>query len=175
MFLKVFTVWKAAHRDPAPSSCAHRDFSVRRAPPPLMGHLARLVQRGDNWVRQVGQPVRDVKKDGSVLQASFSTHNTGVLKQNTKPRLECKNRFKRISLDSAVCSLLIKYVGLTGSSGPGLPCARGRYCPAGVEQEVLCPPGTFTPHQGAISEVIFCITTAVLCLFLHALFHVESY
>ncbi|XP_030258688.1 zonadhesin isoform X7 [Sparus aurata] len=37
-----------------------------------------------------------------------------------------------------------------GSSGPGLPCARGRYCPAGLE-EVICPRGTFTPHQGAIS------------------------
>lgn len=59
---------------------------------------------------------------------------------------------------------------LIGSSGPGLPCARGRYCPSGVEQEVLCPPGTFTPHQGAISEVIFCITTAVQCLFLHVYF-----
>lgn len=79
-------------------------------------------------------------------------------------------------MDSVRCaSLLIKYVDLIGSSGPGLPCARGRYCPAGVEQEVLCPPGTFTPHQGAISEVIFCITTAVHCLFLCALFHVESY
>lgn len=61
---------------------------------------------------------------------------------------------------------------MIGSSEPGLPCARGRYCPAGVEQEVLCPPGTFTPHQGAISEVIFCVTTAVQCLFLHALFYV---
>lgn len=64
---------------------------------------------------------------------------------------------------------------LIGSAGPGLPCARGRYCPAGVEQEVLCPPGTFTPHQGAISEVIFRSTTAVQGLFLPALFHVESY
>lgn len=71
MFLKVFTVWKAAHRTPTPSSCAHKDFSVKRAPPPLMGHLAQLVQQGNNWVRQVGQPVRDVKKDGSVLQASL--------------------------------------------------------------------------------------------------------
>lgn len=84
--------------------------------------------------------------------------------------------FERISLGSVRCSSpLIKYVDLIGSSGPGLPCARGRYCPAGVEQEVLCPPGTFTPHQGAISEAIFCITTAVQCLFLHALFHVEGY
>lgn len=62
-------------------------------------------------------------------------------------------------------------MGVIGSSGPGLPCARGRYCPAGVEQEVLCPPGTFTPHQGAISEVTSCSTTAGECLFLHALFH----
>ncbi|KAM4567238.1 uncharacterized protein PAE49_010636 isoform 2-T2 [Odontesthes bonariensis] len=38
-----------------------------------------------------------------------------------------------------------------GSSGPGLPCARGRFCPAGTLEEVTCPPGTFTPHQGAIS------------------------
>ncbi|KAA8594284.1 hypothetical protein FQN60_005118, partial [Etheostoma spectabile] len=38
-----------------------------------------------------------------------------------------------------------------GSSGPGLPCARGRYCPAGTIEEVICPRGTFTPHQGAIS------------------------
>ncbi|KAF7668979.1 hypothetical protein LDENG_00271770 [Lucifuga dentata] len=38
-----------------------------------------------------------------------------------------------------------------GSSGSGLPCARGRYCPAGTLEEVICPPGTFTPHQGAIS------------------------
>ncbi|KAE8295325.1 hypothetical protein D5F01_LYC06251 [Larimichthys crocea] len=37
-----------------------------------------------------------------------------------------------------------------GSSGLGLPCARGRYCPAGLE-EVTCPRGTFTPHEGAIS------------------------
>lgn len=65
-------------------------------------------------------------------------------------------------LDCAHCSsLLIKSVALAGSAGPGLPCARGRYCPAGVEQEVLCPPGTFTPHQGAISEVLFFITSAV--------------
>ncbi|XP_056906306.1 multiple epidermal growth factor-like domains protein 11 [Takifugu flavidus] len=64
----VFTVWKAAHRDPPPTSCAHRGFSVKRAPLALTGHLARLVLQGNNWVRQVGQPVRDVKKDGSVLQ-----------------------------------------------------------------------------------------------------------
>ncbi|XP_038155551.1 uncharacterized protein LOC119792815 [Cyprinodon tularosa] len=38
-----------------------------------------------------------------------------------------------------------------GSSGPGLPCARGRFCPAGTLEEVTCPSGTFTPHQGAIS------------------------
>ncbi|KAG7238704.1 hypothetical protein INR49_031220, partial [Caranx melampygus] len=38
-----------------------------------------------------------------------------------------------------------------GSSVPGLPCARGRYCPAGTVEEVICPRGTFTPHQGAIS------------------------
>ncbi|KAM8904697.1 uncharacterized protein AB9W97_008232 isoform 6-T6 [Spinachia spinachia] len=38
-----------------------------------------------------------------------------------------------------------------GSSGPGLPCARGKYCPAGTLEEVMCPRGTFTPHQGAIS------------------------
>ncbi|KAJ7990480.1 hypothetical protein DPEC_G00300750 [Dallia pectoralis] len=38
-----------------------------------------------------------------------------------------------------------------GSAGPGLPCARGRFCPAGTLEEVKCPRGTFTPHQGAIS------------------------
>nr|XP_057935999.1 SCO-spondin isoform X4 [Doryrhamphus excisus] len=38
-----------------------------------------------------------------------------------------------------------------GSSSPGLPCARGRFCPAGTLEEVTCPPGTFTPNQGAIS------------------------
>ncbi|XP_014845642.1 PREDICTED: uncharacterized protein LOC106919650 isoform X3 [Poecilia mexicana] len=38
-----------------------------------------------------------------------------------------------------------------GSSGAGLPCARGRFCPAGTVEEVTCPSGTFTPHQGAIS------------------------
>lgn len=38
-----------------------------------MGHLALLVQQGNNWVRQVGQPVRDVEKDASVLQVSLST------------------------------------------------------------------------------------------------------
>uniref|UniRef100_A0AAV2J154 Uncharacterized protein n=1 Tax=Knipowitschia caucasica TaxID=637954 RepID=A0AAV2J154_KNICA len=38
-----------------------------------------------------------------------------------------------------------------GSAGPGLPCARGRYCPAGTLEEIICPHGTFTPHQGAIS------------------------
>ncbi|KAI9538601.1 hypothetical protein NQZ68_012253 [Dissostichus eleginoides] len=42
-------------------------------------------------------------------------------------------------------------MGQTSSSGPGLPCARGRYCPAGTLEEVICPRGTFTPHQGAIS------------------------
>lgn len=51
-----------------------------------MGHLARLVQQGNNWVRQVGQPVRDVKKDGSALQASLSTLNTGVLKKKQKQK-----------------------------------------------------------------------------------------
>lgn len=51
---------------------------MKRAPPHLTGHLARLGQQGNNWVRQVGQPVRDVKKDGSVLQASLSTLNAGV-------------------------------------------------------------------------------------------------
>lgn len=158
-FLKVFTVWKAAHRDPPPSSCAHRGFSVKRAPPPLTGHLARLVRQGNNWVRQVGRPVRDVKKDGSVLQASLNTPDTRALK---KARLEYKDRLKRSSLDSVHCSgLLINHAALAGSAGPGLPCARGRYCPAGAEQEVLCPPGTFTPHQGAISKVIFFTTTAL--------------
>nr|XP_029136870.1 scavenger receptor class F member 1-like [Labrus bergylta] len=39
-----------------------------------------------------------------------------------------------------------------GSSAPGFPCARGRYCPAGTLEEVICPRGTFTPHQGAISK-----------------------
>ncbi|XP_077578966.1 uncharacterized protein LOC144200596 [Stigmatopora nigra] len=38
-----------------------------------------------------------------------------------------------------------------GSSGLGLPCARGRFCPAGTLEEVKCPPGTFTPNQGAKS------------------------
>ncbi|XP_028320851.1 uncharacterized protein LOC114474630 [Gouania willdenowi] len=38
-----------------------------------------------------------------------------------------------------------------GSSGPGLPCARGSYCPAGTTEEVICPSGTFTTHQGAKS------------------------
>lgn len=55
---------------------------MKRAPLALTGHLARLVQQGNNWVRQVGQPVRDVKKDGSVLQASLKTPNTGVLKKD---------------------------------------------------------------------------------------------
>lgn len=91
-FLKVFTVWKAAHRDPPPTSCAHRGFSVKRAPPPLMGHLARLVQQGNNWVRQVGQPVRDVKKDGSVLQASLNTPNTGVLKKRLDLNMRIDSR-----------------------------------------------------------------------------------
>ncbi|XP_077422977.1 uncharacterized protein LOC144052618 isoform X3 [Vanacampus margaritifer] len=40
----------------------------------------------------------------------------------------------------------------TGSSAPGLLCARGRFCPAGTLEEVSCPRGTFTPHQGAISS-----------------------
>ncbi|KAL7831753.1 hypothetical protein AOLI_G00293010 [Acnodon oligacanthus] len=39
----------------------------------------------------------------------------------------------------------------SGSAGPGLLCARGRYCPAGTVVEVVCPQGTFTPHQGALS------------------------
>lgn len=60
---------------------------MKRAPPPLTGHLARLVQQGNNWVRQVGQPVRDVKKDGSALQASPSTLNAGVLKIKKNPDL----------------------------------------------------------------------------------------
>ncbi|XP_035241562.1 multiple epidermal growth factor-like domains protein 6 [Anguilla anguilla] len=38
-----------------------------------------------------------------------------------------------------------------GSAVPGLPCARGRFCPAGTLEEVSCPKGTFTPHQGATS------------------------
>lgn len=73
-FLKGFTAWKAAHRDPPPSSCAHRAITVKRALSPLMGHLALLVQLENNWVRQVGQPVRDVEKDVSVLQVSLSTN-----------------------------------------------------------------------------------------------------
>ncbi|KPP71461.1 hypothetical protein Z043_109635 [Scleropages formosus] len=36
-----------------------------------------------------------------------------------------------------------------GSVFPGLPCARGRFCPAGTLEEVSCPKGAFTPHQGA--------------------------
>lgn len=80
-FLKGFTVWKAAHRDLPPSSCAHRAITVKRALPPLMGHLALLVQRGNNWVRQVGQPVRDVEKDVSVLQVSLSTNTVTSMEQ----------------------------------------------------------------------------------------------
>ncbi|KAJ8368244.1 hypothetical protein SKAU_G00082720 [Synaphobranchus kaupii] len=38
-----------------------------------------------------------------------------------------------------------------GSVLPGLPCARGSFCPAGTLEEVSCPKGTFTPHQGAAS------------------------
>ncbi|KAJ8397174.1 hypothetical protein AAFF_G00440080 [Aldrovandia affinis] len=38
-----------------------------------------------------------------------------------------------------------------GSVEPGLACARGRFCPAGTREEVSCPKGTFTPHQGATS------------------------
>lgn len=37
-----------------------------------MGHLVLLVQLENNWVRQVGQPVRDVEKDVSVLQVTLS-------------------------------------------------------------------------------------------------------
>lgn len=65
-------------------------------------------------------------------------------------------------------------VHITGSSGPGLPCARGRYCPAGLE-EVLCPRGTFTPHQGAISEFICCIVTALHSPLIMFLFHIHNY
>nr|XP_043888260.1 neurogenic locus notch homolog protein 4-like [Solea senegalensis] len=118
---QVFTVWRAAHKDPSPSSCAHKDIIVKKALPPLMGHLALLVQQGNNWVRQVGQPVRGVEKDVFVLQF-VSVH-----------------------------MFLFSVPRVGGSSGPGLPCARGRYCPAGTLTEVICPRGTFTPHQGAIS------------------------
>ncbi|TWW77259.1 hypothetical protein D4764_12G0006490, partial [Takifugu flavidus] len=54
--LRECTICPAAHRDPPPTSCAHRGFSVKRAPLALTGHLARLVLQGNNWVRQVGQP-----------------------------------------------------------------------------------------------------------------------
>lgn len=80
-FLQGFTVWRAAHGDPPPSSCAHRAFTVKRAPPHLMGHLALLVQRGNNWVRQVGQPAKDVEKDASVLQVSLSTNTLTSIEQ----------------------------------------------------------------------------------------------
>ncbi|CAB1443711.1 unnamed protein product [Pleuronectes platessa] len=67
--LRDCTICPAAPGDPSPSSCAHRVITVKKARPPLMGHLALLEQRGNNWVRQVGQRVRDVEKDASVLQA----------------------------------------------------------------------------------------------------------
>lgn len=70
-FLKGFTVWKEARRDRPPSSCAHRAITVKRALPPLTGHLALLVQQENNWVRQVGQRVRDAEKDVFVLQVSL--------------------------------------------------------------------------------------------------------
>lgn len=41
---------------------------------------------------------------------------------------------------------------MSGTSGPGLPCARGSFCPAGTLEEMTCPLGTYTPHQGAISR-----------------------
>lgn len=88
LFLKGFTVWKAAHGDPPLSSCAHRAITVKKAPPPLMGHLALLVQQGNNWVRQVGQPVRDVEKDASVLQVSLSTDSPA---SNEQQILKCRD------------------------------------------------------------------------------------
>lgn len=51
-----------------------------------MGHLALLVQQANNWGRQVGQPVRDVEKDASVLQVSLSTNAlTSVEHRKLKP------------------------------------------------------------------------------------------
>ncbi|XP_043937062.1 neurogenic locus notch homolog protein 1-like [Protopterus annectens] len=50
--------------------------------------------------------------------------------------------------DGLICS--------EGSSFSGLPCSRGRFCPAGTEEELLCPPGTFTQHIGS-SRVEHCI------------------
>lgn len=65
-------------------------------------------------------------------------------------------------------------IRVVGSSGPGLPCARGRYCPAGLE-EVLCPRGTFTPHQGAISELASYIVTAKCSPFIMFSLHIHKY
>lgn len=65
-------------------------------------------------------------------------------------------------------------VRTTGSAGPGLPCARGRYCPAGSLEEVICPRGTFTPHQGAISEFIRRIITVLYLPLIKVVFHIHS-
>ena len=60
-------------------------------------------------------------------------------------------------------------VCVTGSVTPGLACARGRYCPAGTQEEMVCPQGTFTPHQGALSINHLC---SVLW---HSYNHIISY
>jgi len=67
------------------------------------------------------------------------------------------------------CAVCIQYmisshynIYLLGSAGPGLLCARGRYCPAGTLSEILCPLGTFTPHQGALSKISFSKSSILL-------------
>lgn len=41
-----------------------------------MGHLVLPVHQGNNWVRQVGQPVKDAKRDAFVLQVGLCSDET---------------------------------------------------------------------------------------------------
>lgn len=166
---------------------------MRRAPPLLTGHLVLLVQRGNNWVRQVGQPVRDAERDASVLQVSLCIYILTLLEQQKLkrrkkkkcPRKWINSHFRKSNeknqsvvrhhwfgspahiisrvWDSVSIFMILSVCVLSqsGSSGPGLPCARGSFCPAGTLEEVTCPPGTFTPHQGAISGFT-CLTSVLI-------------
>ncbi|AWO99018.1 putative SCO-spondin-like [Scophthalmus maximus] len=105
-----------------------------------MGHLALLAQRGDNWVRQVGQPVKDVEKDASVLQGTSDPVPCPAGSLNPLEGQDELADCRECYAGKACTQVALK--------APDVDCMQGFVCPPGSSKPNdptnACPPGTLS-------------------------------
>ncbi|XP_059188146.1 proprotein convertase subtilisin/kexin type 5 [Centropristis striata] len=118
-----------------------------------MGHLALLVQRGNNWVRQVGQPVRDVEKDASVLQDCLKCPAGFYCPEGIRDPVPCPpGSFNPLEGQDELADCRECYAGKACTQvalrAPDVDCMQGFVCPPGSSKPNAptnaCPPGTLS-------------------------------